>query len=87
MGNGPGQYQNGGYHVWPLLFGSAVDPAAKALGCALARGFVNASVVFGDVSEWVDGTGKPSGAGGYVSSAANALQAIRQMQRGGGCAY
>ena len=53
----------------------------------MLRSFVNATVAYGDVSEWVDRTGKPSGAGGYVASAANALLAARQMHARGGCDY
>jgi hypothetical protein len=53
----------------------------------MLRAFVNASVAFGDISEWVDEYGKPSGASGYVASAANALLAARQMQDNGGCDY
>ena len=39
------------------------------------------------VNEWVNGTGSPKGAAGYLASAANAAAAGRAMLAQGGCTY
>ena len=82
------------HRIWPLLHR---DPATRPLACSLLRDFVSGVVnstlahstdYMLSINEWVNQDGAPSGAKGYVASAANAAAAARAMMAGaGGCSY
>jgi hypothetical protein len=91
---GAGYWATPVHHIWPLLHR---DPATRPLACSLLRDFVsgvtNATLAGSadhmlSINEWVNLDGVPSGAKGYVASAANAAAAAHAMMAGGGgCPY
>ena len=84
----PGVYQNGGawatplHHVLPVL-----HRTNRSFACEQVKSLVSNYFKQGadDLNEWVDASGKGSGARKYVASASNAHSGAAWMEAHGGC--